>query len=189
MQAEKEYMGHYSPLFLLYFKKCLMITLPMFDFGIFCPLLKLMGIYRVGDLVWVFGKFSSFFSFLFFSFSILHFLSFFFSLSFGGPWTLSTHATQSQRHFCWHCWLLNPPMGEVDHHYIWNIYSPHAAMVALNMKRSCFGSNTLTTFAYRFWPSTAIHIILARVRYCSNMATKIHPPRLWVWSVPTRNTK
>ena len=48
----------------------------MFDFCIFCHLLKLMGIYRVGAPVLIFEKFCSLFSFFFFS--ILHFLFFLF---------------------------------------------------------------------------------------------------------------
>ena len=64
--------------------------LPMFDFSIFCHLLRLTGIYWVGAPVRVFEKFRSLFSFrflfflfFFFSFHILHFL--FLSLSLGGP--------------------------------------------------------------------------------------------------------
>ena len=81
--------------------------LPMFDFVIFCHLLRPMGIYRVVVFEWFRYLFSSF-SFLFFFFSVLHFLffCFFFCLSLSlsgtpltpGPWTLSTHATQLLRH-------------------------------------------------------------------------------------------
>ena len=61
--------------------------LPMFDFGIFCHLLRLMGIYRVGTPVRVFEKFRSLFSFLLLYFSFSFFLSFFVSLSLGGPFS------------------------------------------------------------------------------------------------------
>ena len=77
--------------------------LPMFDFGIFCHLLRLMGIYRVGPPSGYLKSFVlSFLCFLSFSFSFLFFM-FFFPLSRGplqlwGPWTLSTYATQSLRH-------------------------------------------------------------------------------------------
>ena len=86
------YMGPYFSIVPLigYFKDCVMIT--MFDFGIFCHLLRLMGIYRVGAPVRIFEKFrslfyilSAFFSFLFYS-SFSFFLSFFF-LSLGGPFS------------------------------------------------------------------------------------------------------
>ena len=80
----------------------------MFDFGIFCHLLRLMGIYRVRPPSGYLRSFvlSFFCFFFFFFFCILHFL-FFFCLSRGplllrGPWTLSTHATQSLRH-CLEC--------------------------------------------------------------------------------------
>ena len=61
----------------------------MFDFGIFCYLLRLMGIYRMGP-VRVFEKFRSLFSFLlfiFFFFTILHFFFFFFFFTLGGPFS------------------------------------------------------------------------------------------------------
>ena len=77
----------------------------MFDFGIFCHLLRLLGIYRVEAPVRVFEKYLSLFSFLpflffLFFFFILHFL---FSLSLGaplapGPLDIVHHATQSLRH-------------------------------------------------------------------------------------------
>ena len=80
-----------SPLFLL-----IVWWLPMFDFGIFWHLHRLMGIYRVRAPVGVFEKFCSvslffsllpFFFFLFpFFFSLFFFLSFFgLSLWGGGP--------------------------------------------------------------------------------------------------------
>ena len=61
----------------------------MFAFGIFCHLLRLMGIYRMGPLSGYFkGPISLFFSsfsvFFFFVFSFLFFI-FFFPLSLGGP--------------------------------------------------------------------------------------------------------
>ena len=59
------------PLFLLYFKDC--VKLPMFDFGISCHLLRLMGICRIR----VFEKFRSPFSFLPFLFVFFSFLFFF----------------------------------------------------------------------------------------------------------------
>ena len=60
--------------------------LRMFDFGIFCHLLRLMGIYRVGAPVRVglFEKFRSHFSSVSFSFSFL-FFNFFFPLLSGAP--------------------------------------------------------------------------------------------------------
>ena len=62
-----------------------MWCLPIFNFGIFCHLLKLMGIYRVVAPVRVFGKFRSLFSFFFsFLFFIFFFLFYFVSLS-GAP--------------------------------------------------------------------------------------------------------
>ena len=60
--------------------------LPIFDFGIFCHLLRLMGIYRVGAPSGYLKSFAL--SFLFFpfsfSFSFLFFVFFFF-LALGGP--------------------------------------------------------------------------------------------------------
>ena len=106
MRAEKEYMGPNSPLFLLYFKDCVMITNVWFWYFL-SSILKLVGIHRVGTPS---GYLKSF---VFFSF--LHFFLFYSSFSFlfsflslssvvaplaPGPWTLSTHATQSLRH-CW----------------------------------------------------------------------------------------
>ena len=44
-KLKKNTRGPKSPLFLSYFKDCVMIT--MFDFGIFCHLLRLLGINRV----------------------------------------------------------------------------------------------------------------------------------------------
>ena len=60
--------------------------LPMLGFGIFCHLLRLMGIYQVGPPSKCFEQisFSLFFSSFSFFFSILHFL---FALSFGGPFS------------------------------------------------------------------------------------------------------
>ena len=62
----------------------------MFDFGIFCHPLRLMGIYRVGPVL-VFEKFRSLFSFLPFLFFLV-FCLFFFSIlhlfvSLGGPFS------------------------------------------------------------------------------------------------------
>ena len=99
MQAEKIH-GALNLHCLSYISK-IVWWLPMFDFGIFCHLLRLMRIYRVGPCpgIWKVSFslfFSSFSFFLFFFFSILHFL--FSPPSLGGPWTLSTHATQSLRH-------------------------------------------------------------------------------------------
>ena len=79
VQAEKEYMGPQFSIVHLIFQR----WLPMFDFGIFCFLRRLIGIYRVGASIWVFEKFRSLFSFLLlFFFSFLHF--FFVSL-YRGP--------------------------------------------------------------------------------------------------------
>ena len=78
-----------SPLFLL-----IVWWLPMFDFGIFWHLPRLMGIYRVSAPVWVFEKFCSvslFFSFLPFLFFFSLFFFFFWSLSLGGPFSSGTH--------------------------------------------------------------------------------------------------
>ena len=80
MQAEKEYTDPYFsivPLSTMYISK-IMWWLPMFDFGIFCYLLRHMGIYRVGAPVQVFEKFRSLFSFLFIFFLFLLFLFFVF---------------------------------------------------------------------------------------------------------------
>ena len=87
MQAEKNTWGHYSPLFLSNFKDCVMT---MFDFGIFCHLLKLMGIYWVGAPSGYLRRFVfSFLFFLFFlfyfSFSFFFFLFIFLSRSLGAP--------------------------------------------------------------------------------------------------------
>ena len=58
--------------------------LPMFDFGIFCHLLRLMGIYRVRPPSGYLRSFVlSFFCFFFFFFSFLSFIFFFF-VSLGG---------------------------------------------------------------------------------------------------------
>ena len=57
--------------------------LPMFDFGIFCHLLRLMGIYWVGAPVRVFEKFCSLFFLPFFFFYSSFFYSLFFPLSRG----------------------------------------------------------------------------------------------------------
>ena len=95
MQAEKSTWGPNSQLSLLYFKDCVMIANVWFYFGIFCHLLRLMGMYRVGapsgylksfDLsflfLFFFSLFYSSFSFLFFFFPF-----FFVSLSLGGPFS------------------------------------------------------------------------------------------------------
>ena len=89
MPAEKITRGPNSQLFLLYFKDCVMI------FGIFCHILRLMGIYRVGPpsgylkslflSFLFFSFFYSSFSFSFFSFLFLFF--FFLSLSLEGPFS------------------------------------------------------------------------------------------------------
>ena len=84
MQAEKITWGHKS-LFSLWFQR-LCDDKPIFDFGIFCHLLRLMGI-SGGEprrSIWKvsFSRFFSSFSFLFFFFSILRFL---FSLSLEAP--------------------------------------------------------------------------------------------------------
>ena len=61
--------------------------LPMFDFGIFCHVLRLMGIYRVRAPVRVFEKLCFLFSFLFFFLFVFH-SSFYFCLSlFRGPFS------------------------------------------------------------------------------------------------------
>ena len=102
-QLKKNTWGPKSPLFLLYLK--IVWYLSMFDFGIFCHLLRFPrpGIWKV--------SFSLFFS----SFSFLSFFFFYSSFSLfpplsgaslaPGPWTLSIHhghATQSLRHCLWH---------------------------------------------------------------------------------------
>ena len=80
--------------------------LQMFDFGIFCHLLRLMGIYRsryLKSFVLSCLFFLCFFSFFPFFFLFFSSLFVFVSLSVAslapGPWTLSTHATQSLRHW------------------------------------------------------------------------------------------
>ena len=81
-----------------YISKIVWWFIPMFDFGIFCHLLDSwgMGIYRVGPPS---GYLKSFvLPFLPFIFFFFLFYSSLFFLSLGGPWTLSTHATQSLRH-------------------------------------------------------------------------------------------
>ena len=106
----------------------------MFDFGIFCHLLRLMGIYRVEGGVGYLKSFVLsfpffpflFFFFLFFSFLffVLFFSSFssFLSLSQGplwlwGPWTLSAHATQSLRH-CISLDTAGKIIGIIHHYYL-----------------------------------------------------------------------
>ena len=59
--------------------------LPMFDFGILCHLLRLMGIYWVGPPVRVFEKLRSLFFFLLHFCFFLFFSSFSFFLSLGAP--------------------------------------------------------------------------------------------------------
>ena len=98
----------------------------MFDFGTFCHLLRLLGIYRMGTLVWVFEQFRPLFSFLsflfflffsfFFSFffSILHFL-FFLSLSLSGA-PFSSGAPG-------HCPPMPPSRYATDHDVPFQTYS------------------------------------------------------------------
>ena len=60
----------------------------MFDFGIFCHLRRLMGIYWVRAPVWVLKSFVLSFSFLHFLFDFLFYSSFVcLSLSLGGPFS------------------------------------------------------------------------------------------------------
>ena len=85
-KLKKNTWGPNSPLFLLNYKDCVMIT-NLFDFGIFSHMLRHMGIYWVWVPVRVFEMFR--FLFLFFSsfsffFSFLFFI-FFFCLSLGAP--------------------------------------------------------------------------------------------------------
>ena len=86
MQAEKEYMGLNSPMFVSYFKNCVMITNNWFwyFFFLFVVYLDSRGYIGGGRPVWVFKNFRSLFSFLPFPFSFLYFSSFFSSLSLGG---------------------------------------------------------------------------------------------------------
>ena len=84
MQAEKENMGALN-LHCSYYISKIVWWLPMFDFGIFCHQLRLMGIYRMvappSGYLKSFVLTFLFFLFCFFFFSILHFL--FFPLSRG----------------------------------------------------------------------------------------------------------
>ena len=82
MQAEKEYTGTISLLFLLYFKGCVMIT----NVWILVFSVIYLGIYQVGAPV--FEKFCSLsLSFSFYSIIFFFFFFFFFCLSFGGPFS------------------------------------------------------------------------------------------------------
>ena len=78
----------WDPNYLLFLFSKIAWWLPMFDFVIFCHLLRLMGIYREGAPVRIFEKFRSLFSPFSFFFSFMFFIfHFFLSLSFRGPFS------------------------------------------------------------------------------------------------------
>ena len=95
MQAEKRIHGALILNCSSYISK-IVWWLPMFNFGIFCHLLRLIGIYQVGPRLGIWKvSFSLFFSpfyfsfsfFLFLSFLFLFYSSFFLSLSRGAPFS------------------------------------------------------------------------------------------------------
>ena len=97
----------------------------MFDFSIFCHLLRLMGIYRVGAPVWEFEKFRSLFSFLLVLFlSFLSFIFFFF-LSLGGPLSSGDPG---------HC----PPMPPSRYATVWNKSQCTCVLLVMELGLICY---------------------------------------------------